>query len=271
MAKSTYSYAVKHPLNELDKDADIKQAITDIKAHDAAAGYRQVTDQLHDMGMLVNHKKVLKLMRELNLLSTAYAKKTRKYNSYKGTVGAIAKNRLNRRFKTNRPYQKLTTDVTEIRWGNQTVDERAYFTCVYDLCSSEIISFNISLHPTVEFTTAVLEEAIRRIPKSLPYRTTVHSDQGFQYQNVRWRRILKRNRIFQSMSRKATCLDNAAMESFFHIMKAEVYYQKQLNTLEELTSAVSSWIQYYNFSRLKRKLGRKSPVNYRILATQKVA
>lgn len=271
MAKSTYSYAVSHVAVDSDKDAGLKQTITDFKTKAPAAGYRQVTGQLREMGIVVNHKKVLRLMRELNLLSTAFSKQSRKYNSYKGTVGTIAKNRLNRRFMSDRPYQKLTTDITEIRWGKKTIEERAYFTCIYDLFSGEILSYNISLNPTVTFTTKVLESAINRIPKQLGYRTTIHSDQGFQYQNIRWVQILKRRRIIQSMSRKATCLDNAAMESFFHIMKAEVYYQKELNTLEELTSAISSWIQYYNFSRIKTKLGGKSPVKYRTLTTQKVA
>lgn len=133
-----------------------------------------------------------------------------------------------------------------------------------------MLSYDVSLNPTVEFTTNVLVEGLRCIPEYLKYRTTVHSDQGFQYQNLRWIRILKQNRIFQSMSHKATCLDNAAMESFFHILKAEIYDQKQLNSLEELTFEISSWIQYYNHKRCKRKLGGKSPINYRIFTAQKV-
>lgn len=247
--------------------------IADIKGNpdSASAGYRTITDQIREQGIIVNHKKIYRLIKALNLLSTAYNKKTRKYDSYKGNVGHIAKNLLHRKFYTNRPYQKLTTDITELRWGNRTVEERAYFTCLYDLFSGEVLSYNISLNPTVDFTVDVLKEGIKQIPTDLSYRTTVHSDQGFQYQNSRWVRTLKGNKIFQSMSRKATCLDNAAMESFFHIMKSEVYYQKQLNTIEEVTSAVSSWIKYYNFTRTKRKLGGKSPVKYRILTTQKAA
>ena len=82
---------------------------------------------------------------------------------------------------------------------------------------------------------------------------------------------MKEHRIFQSMSRKATCLDNAAMESFFHIMKAEAFYRKETDTYETLVSQISVWIDDYNFSRIKIKLGCKSPVEYRIFATQKVA
>lgn len=82
------------------------------------------------------------------------------------------------------------------------------------------------------------------------YRSTVHTDQGFQYQNIRWRKALKRRSIFQSMSRKETCLDNAAMESFFHIMKAEVLDQRYV-TKASLIAAMRQWITYYNNVRIK--------------------
>ena len=77
--------------------------------------------------------------------------------------------------------------------------------------------------------------------------------------------------MFQSMSRKATCLDNAPMESFFHIMKSEVYYQRKFDSLEEVADTITRWIEYYNHTRTETKLGGKSPINYRILTTQKVA
>lgn len=271
MAKSTYFYAISHPVSEKSDEAELRQAIERIKGQAPAAGYRQVTQQLREQGRLVNHKRVLRIMTELGLLSNAYNRKKAKYNSYKGNVGKVSKNLLNRRFDTDRPYQKLTTDITEIRWGKQTTDERAYFTCIYDLFSGEVLSYGISLHPTVEFTVRVLNEALNVIPEDLNYRTTMHSDQGFQYQHKAWIKALKCRRIFQSMSRKATCLDNAAMESFFHVLKSEVYYQEHFDSLEELKTAIADWIKYYNGSRCKTKLGGKSPVNYRILTTQKAA
>lgn len=271
MSKSTFMYAIKVSLPTEDKDASVKQLITDIKNNVPAAGYRQVTNQLKEMGLSINHKRVLRIMRELNLLSSAFNKKKNKYNSYKGKVGTVAVNRYNRRFMTDRPYQKLTTDITEIRWGKQTTNERAYFTCIYDLFSGEVISYAMSSHPTVEFAVNVLKDAIKQIPKCLGYRTTVHSDQGFHYQNKQWVKVLKDNRMFQSMSRKATYLDNAPMESFFHIMKSEVYYQRKFDSLEEVADTITRWIEYYNHTRTKTKLGGKSPINYRILTTQKVA
>lgn len=267
MAKSTYAYIVKHD-DGIDKDAECKAAITAIKIVAPAAGYRQVTDQLHEDGKRINHKKVLRIMKELGILSTAYEHQGRKYSSYRGNIGKIAKNKLNRHFYTDRPYQKLTTDVTEVRWGAKTKNERGYFTCIYDMFSGEILGYEIAMKPTVKFTLSALTKAITKIPSNLGYRTLVHSDQGFQYQTKQWQNNLKDNSMIQSMSRKATCLDNAVMESFFHLLKSEAYYHKIINTFEDVCDAISLWIEYYNNRRSKTKLGGKSPVKYRLLATQ---
>jgi putative transposase len=268
LPRSDYYYYLKY--SSKNDDEDLLNEIIDIKEDNQAYGYRRVTDELHNRGNLVNHKRVQRVMQENGLQSTAYSKKTRKYNSYKGTVGKIAPNRLNRRFKTDRPYQKLTADVTELRWGDQSIAHRAYLEPIYDLYSGEVLSFNIDLHPTVAFALKPLKETLEKLPK-LPYRTTVHTDQGFQYQNQLWVRELKNHRVFQSMSRKANCLDNAAMESFFHILKCETVYSHHYETYEELKTAVTAWIHYYNYQRIKTKLGGKSPVQFRTLNTEKVA
>lgn len=114
-----------------------------------------------------------------------------------------------------------------------------------------------------------LKEALNRIPV-LDYRTTVHTDQGFQYQHRHWQNTLKEHHVFQSMSRKATCLDNAAMESFFHIMKVEVM-DEHFETKTALIEAMNEWIDFYNHRRIKTKLDGKSPVKYRELTVQKAA
>ena len=88
MAKSTYEYIISHEPNG-SSDQSVKQAIQTIKKNHPAYGYRRVTGELHRMNILVNHKKVLVLMRELQLLSTAFNKRTRKYNSYRGNVGTV--------------------------------------------------------------------------------------------------------------------------------------------------------------------------------------
>lgn len=108
-------------------------------------------------------------------------------------------------------------------------------------------------------------DALIKLRPKLNYRMTLHSDQG-----VQWRKKLKENRIFQSMSRRATCLDNAPMESFFHTMKVELYHNKEYTTQEELVKAMIGWINYYNNERIKVKLKGKTPVEYRHLALRNI-
>ncbi|TSB44574.1 DDE-type integrase/transposase/recombinase, partial [Alkalicoccobacillus porphyridii] len=129
------------------------------------------------------------------------------------------------------PLQKLTTDVTEFKCKG---GEKLYFSPIMDLCNSEVISSSISKRPALEFVVSALEKALPIIEKSARYRTTLHSDQGWHYQHNKWVKTLKKHKIFQSMSRKATCADNASMENFFGIMKQEMYYGKALLSYEEL-------------------------------------
>lgn len=134
-------------------------------------------------------------MRENGLSSQMYNRQTRKYDSSIGPQGKKAKNRLHRRFKTERPYQKMATDVSEYRYDNMSQDERVYLSPIKDLCSGEIVSYNIGDHPTTDFVMKPLIELIHKRPK-LNYRMTVHSDQGIQYQTNAWRQTLKKNHIF---------------------------------------------------------------------------
>ncbi len=270
--RSTYYYARSHKGRVFDDDK-IVQAIDEVRQSDPKYtkkyGYRRMTDALRELGFTVNHKKVLRIMTEHAWLCQAFNRQKRKYNSYKGTVGKVSKNLLKRRFKTDRPYQKLVVDISEFRYGDMGQNERVYLEPVLDLFSGEILAFNISEHPTVDFAIKPLKDTLESIPET-GYRTTIHTDQGFQYQNIAWQRVLKKHHVFQSMSRKATCLDNASMESFFHIMKAEmmdIHYVKKADLIQSMTE----WIDFYNNRRIKTKLNGKSPVKYRELSVQKAA
>ena len=100
---------------------------------------------------------------------------------------------------------------------------------------------------------------------------TIHSDQGFQYQNYEYVSRLKNNRVFQSMSRKATCLDNAMAESIFHILKVGTVHNNRYESYDELKSAITNYVYYYNNKRIKTKLVGKTPVQYRNLSDQLAA
>lgn len=252
--------------NEENPELDLKDCIINLfnKFHERY-GYKRITVELKKLGYHINHKKVYRVMRELGLKCVKFKRKSRKYNSYKGHVGKVAKNRLSRRFKTNTPLQKLVTDITEFKCLGE---EKLYFNPILDLYNSEIIAYEIKKRPTLDLVTEPLQEAIKVIKERATYRSTIHSDQGWHYQHKQWVKMLKKNKIFQSMSRKATCADNASMENFFGLLKQEMYYGEELVSYKELKSKIEEYIHWYNYERTKEKLVGLSPVEYRTQINQ---
>src|SRR5699024_8156069 len=115
------------------------------------------------------------------------------------------------------------------------------------------------------------KESIEIIKNRAISCTTIHSDQGWHYQHHQWVRTLKQNKVFKSMSRKATCADNASMENFFDILKQEMYYGEVLLSYEELKCRIEEYISWYNHERSKEKLTGLSPVEYRTQSSQSAA
>ena len=255
-------------MKQEDPDQAWKTLIIEIfEQHEGRYGYRRIHAELKVQGHKINHKKVQRIMNALNLKCVKFVRKSR-YKSYKGTVGKVAKNRLNRRFNTPYALQKLVTDVTEFKCTN---NEKLYLSAIMDLYNSEILGFSMSKRPTLEFVMDSLKQALPIIHERAEYRTTIHSDQGWHYQHNSWVKTLKQNKIFQSMSRKATCADNAVMENFFGLLKQEMYYGEELMNYEVLQKKIEKYIDYYNNDRIKQKLAGMSPVKYRTHASQLAA
>ena len=143
-------------------------------------GYRRMEAELRNQGYLVNKKKVQKLMQKLKLQVTSFTRKSRKYSSYKGSVGTVAPNRIRRRFHTSIPHQKIATDTTEFEYyeiddkGHMTM-KKLYLDLFMDMCNGEIISFGIDKRPSAQSIMNALEEAIN-VTNDCPYRRTFHSD-----------------------------------------------------------------------------------------------
>ena len=184
----------------------------------------------------------------------------KKYQSYKGQQGTIARNLLRRDFKARRPYQKWVTDVTEFA----VAGKKLYFSPILDLYNSEIVSYCISERPDFNLTMDMLKKALRKLPAGA--RPILHSDQGWQYQMKAYQYQLRKNKIRQSMSRKGNCLDNAVMENFFGLLKSELFYIEQFKSYESLQNAIIEYVHYYNHDRIKLKLNGLSPVQYRTQA-----
>ena len=246
----------------------LEDKILEIREGNKDYGYRRIYGELHNQGYQVNKKKVQRIMQKLNLQVTSFTRKSRKYSSYKGRIGTVAPNRIRRRFHTCIPHQKITTDTTEFKYyevdskGHMTM-QKLYLDPFMDMYNGEILSFRIDKQPSAVNVMNALNEAIE-ITSDCPYRRTFHSDQGWAYQMKAYSYRLKKERIFQSMSRKGNCHDNSVMENFFGILKQEIYYGVVYYSYEELRSAIEEYIKYYNGYRIKEKLGWMSPVQYRL-------
>ena len=243
---------MKKPDKYLNEKEIIKEIFTENKRR---YGYRRITMELRNRGIVLNHKTVQRLMKECGLICVIRRKK---YRSYKGEIGKIAPNVLKRNFYAEKANQKWVTDVTEFAVN----DKKVYLSPILDLYNGEIVSYNISLHPTFHQTMDMLEKAFNKVPDNV--NLILHSDQGWQYQMKRYQFMLKEKGIIQSMSRKGNCLDNSVMENFFGILKTEMYYGNKFDSAEELMKEIENYIDYYNNRRIKVKLKGLSPVQYRI-------
>ena len=182
----------------------------------------------------------------------------KRYNSYKGEIGHTADNLLNRNFKAEKANEKWVTDVTEFALFGQ----KLYLSPILDLYNGEIISFNVSSHPNFAQITDMLEKAFQKIPDNT--NLILHSDQGWLYQLKPYQRMLKEKGITQSMSRKGNCLDNAVIENFFGLLKSELLYLQDFDSIECFKQELIEYIDFYNNYRIKAKLGGKSPVQFRL-------
>jgi len=254
LARSTFFYWIDR-LQAGDKYGQLKELISAIyHRHKGRYGYRRVYAELRQLGRKINHKTVQSLMVELNLKSLVRPKK---YQSYKGEAGRVAPNILKRRFEAKRPNQKWVTDVTEFH----VAGEKAYLSPVMDLYNGEIIAHELATRPTFELVSSMLQKALPRLrPGDKPL---LHSDQGWHYQMSAYRKTLQEHRIRQSMSRKGNCHDNAAMESFFAVLKTEFFHLNKFTSIDQLKKGLAEYIHYYNHDRIKTKLGGLSPVQYR--------
>jgi putative transposase len=215
LARSTFYYQQKARLVD-DKYADLKQSIRTLyERHQGRYGYRRITAALQQLGTFVNHKTIQRLMQELGLKSLVRIKK---YRSYKGDVGRAAPNILQRQFDAQEANKKWVTDVTEFK----VAGEKLYLSPVMDLYNGEIIAFETSKRPVFEMVSKMLKKALVKL--GAKDKLILHSDQGWQYRMPAYQRLLEQNQVEQSMSRKGNCLDNAAMESFFAVLKTEYFY-----------------------------------------------
>lgn len=178
MARSVFYYHLKR-LKTNDKYALENETIKSVfHEHKGRYGYRRVTAEMRNRGFRINHKTVQRLM--INMCLKSQIRKVR-YRSYKGEIGKIAPNLINRDFVASAPNQKWATDVTQINIGNT----KLYLSPILDMFNGEIISYNISKSPNLEQVYDMLDKAFSKYDNL--EGLIIHSDQGWQYQHFGYR------------------------------------------------------------------------------------
>ncbi len=274
LPKSTYCYHRSDKHLEIvkrrrEEDERILELIVPVfEHHQARYGSRRIILALKEELTGINHKRIRRIMREHGLFGK---QPKNKYHSYKGDNGESKENLLLhkvidsekhkttyiRDFSTTGPNEKWTTDVSEFKAPGGKV----YLSPIMDMHDSSIISYDISIHPDFNQTKRMIDAAFEKNPdlKGLIF----HSDQGWQYQMKPYQRWLNDRGIRQSFSRKGNCMDNSPMENFFGIMKNEMYYGYEYESIAELRKAMEDYISYYNTERINTKRKGLSPEAYR--------
>ena len=258
-------------MSKEDKNIEIKAKIREIfKEHKGRYGYRRITLEMRNQGYEINHKKVKRLMKVMDLYSIT---PKAKYKSYKGDMNGTVPNLLldkivneenhtttyKQNFTTTACNQIWTTDVSEFKISAG----KLYLSPIMDAHNDEIISYDISVVPNYVQVTNMLNKAFNKFDDLTGL--IFQSDQGWQYQMHHYHKTLKEKGIIQSMSRKGNCLDNGIMENFFGKMKNEMFYghEYEFKTLDQLKAAMEEYITYYNEKRIKVKLKGLTPLQYR--------
>ncbi|TPG73032.1 IS3 family transposase [Brevibacillus laterosporus] len=222
---------------------------------DGILGYRQMTIKLNRQhNLTVNHKRIYRLMRILQIKSVCRRKK----KSYiPSTPQITTENILNRDFESDGFGTKWLTDVTEMKYGLQS---KAYLSAIMDLSDKSIVSFVVGHSNNNELVFRTFDIAHQSYPNAKPI---FHSDRGFQYTNKMFKKKLDDAGMIQSMSRVSRCIDNGPMESFWGMIKSEMYYLNKFNTYKELEVAIMEYITYYNNHRYQKRLNCMTPLEYR--------
>lgn len=215
-------------------------------------GYKRMRTALRREGIMVNHKRVRRLMRELGIRSCI--RKKRPFYGRKPSV--VFPNILKQDFYASKPLKKLATDITYIRVN----DEFVYLSVVIDLYNNEVMAWSMSKRNDLALVHMTLDQltTIRGMEGAI-----LHSDQGFQYTSKAYARRLNDCGVTGSHSRRGNCFDNACIESFFSHLKTEEIYRSKPNSFNDAQQCVNRYVKFYNNHRFQTKLGERSPVEYR--------
>ena len=249
--KTYYKYRNKEDPDYYDY-LIIKEIFDDSKG---TYGYRRIVEgiKIKYKGVVMNGKKVLRIMKKFNLMPE-YVRKAKKKNKNERIEDNVKPNLLNRNFNTDLPNKVWDTDVTYLIFKGS----RAYLSTIIDLYDRKVVAYKISKHNDNKLVMDTLNEAIAK--RKDVSGLIIHSDQGFQYTSYEYKAICESNGITISMSRKGTPIDDSPIESWHALLKKETLYNNNITSLEEYQKLIEEWIEFYNTTRIKGKKVNKKKV-----------
>jgi len=238
-----------------EEDMEVRSAVQKIVLeHRRRYGYRRVTAELRRRGMVVNHKRVARIMREDNLLGMqprAFEVTTDSEHELKVYLNIAS------RMTLTGVNQLWVADITYIRLRSEFV----YLAVILDGYSRKVVGWTLGRTLAAHLAVTALQGAIQE-RKPLP-GLVHHSDRGLQYASGEYVRILDQHQIIPSMSRPGNPYDNASCESFFRTLKREEIYATQYRDLDDLRANIEEFIErYYNRCRLHSSLGYRPPEEF---------
>lgn len=241
------------------KDFDLIMEAYNFKGYDK--GRRGIHMRLLHMGVIMNEKKIRRIMNKYNLQCPI-----RKANPHRRMAKAVkesnyAPNMLHRHFEDYGPGVVLETDITYMFYSPKRL--RAYLSVVKDGFTKQILAYVLSISLELDFVLETINQLFEKHKNNIHTEAIIHSDQGNHYTSIRFIELLKDKEIRQSMSRRGNCWDNAPQESFFGHMKDEIgKYVVEAATFEELQKIIDDYMDYYNNERYQYQLAKLSPNEY---------
>lgn len=252
VSKSGYYKWRKRKDNNPEELAMKDFIISIFEEHKGRYGYRRITAEIRRRGIKVNSKRVIRILRAMNL-------KAKRSKSYKKTTNSnhckkVSENILQQNFSTNEINKVWLSDITYIK----TTEGWLYLAVIMDLYSKRILGWELGERLVKELVIAALEKAVQKYDTK--NHTIFHSDRGVQFASEEFREMLEKYNFEQSMSGKGNCYDNAPMESFFNTLKVELLKQEATESKYMTRIKIFQYIEiYYNKRRLHSSLNYRTP------------
>ena len=257
-----YAWEAAAPVREKREEADRKDFDSILEAYKFrgyAKGARGIHMRLLHVGIVMNIKKIRRLMKKFCLKCPFRGPNPSRQMAKAIKTNAVFPNVVNREFVKGGVRRVLLTDITYVFYDGGV----CYLSTILDAFTREILAYELSTNLMVVFVLNTVQALVDKHGSTLDDTTIIHSDQGCHYTSNAFIQKLRDNDFVQSMSRKGNCWDNAPQESFFGHMKDEIKYEIALmKTFDEVKAKIDDWIDYYNNDRYQWELSKLSPKEF---------